>query len=163
MELAGPAGLWDRICGHDPVFQYGTLCRAGGACARQQRGDAAGADAQASPAMSQAMGQEPDNYKTRPITDLVPQPGVLVLSGAAPLAELGRYQHSLLDMDSAAVSVGYGQRTGLDDRGLLYLIDRAGKVAYKGGRGPFGFRPGELEQAIILNLLENKTAADATK
>ena len=51
--------------------------------------------------------------------------------------------------------------SGMPDR--LYLIDRAGKVAYKGGRGPFGFRPGELEQAIILNLLENKTAADATK
>jgi hypothetical protein len=32
----------------------------------------------------------------------------------------------------------------------LYLIDRQGKVAYKSGRGPFGFKPGELEQALIL-------------
>ena len=40
---------------------------------------------------------------------------------AAPLAELGRYGQSLLNLDSAAVSVGYGQRTGLDDRGLVYL------------------------------------------
>lgn len=34
----------------------------------------------------------------------------------------------------------------------LYLIDRDGKVAYKGGRGPFGYRPRELEQAMALLL-----------
>ena len=42
--------------------------------------------------------------------------------------------------------------SGMPDR--LYLIDRAGRVAYKSGRGPFGFKPGELEQAIVMNLLE---------
>lgn len=36
----------------------------------------------------------------------------------------------------------------------LYLIDRDGKVAYKSGRGPFGFKPAELEQAILIHLLE---------
>jgi hypothetical protein len=46
--------------------------------------------------------------------------------------------------------------SGMPDR--LYLIDRAGKIAYKGGRGPFGFKPGELEQAIILNLHEASRA-----
>ncbi len=51
--------------------------------------------------------------------------------------------------------------SGMPDR--LYLIDRAGKIAYKGGRGPFGFRPGELEQAIILNSLENKVDSGGTK
>ena len=30
--------------------------------------------------------------------------------------------------------------SGMPDR--LYLIDQDGKVAYKGGRGPFGFKPG---------------------
>ncbi len=85
------------------------------------RSDAARADPQVSPAMTLALGQLPDNRKTQPITDYVPQPGVMVLSGAAPLAELGRYNRSLLDMDSAGVAPGYGQRTGLDDRGLLYL------------------------------------------
>jgi hypothetical protein len=40
--------------------------------------------------------------------------------------------------------------SGMPDR--LYLIDRRGRVAYKGGRGPFGFTPGELEQAIALLL-----------
>jgi len=34
----------------------------------------------------------------------------------------------------------------------LYLIGRDGKVAYKSGRGPFGFKPAELEQALILEL-----------
>lgn len=34
----------------------------------------------------------------------------------------------------------------------LYLIDRDGRVAFKSGRGPFGFKPGELEQAIALLL-----------
>jgi thiol-disulfide isomerase/thioredoxin len=38
----------------------------------------------------------------------------------------------------------------------LYVIDTQGKVAYKGGRGPFGFRPGEMEQALVLTLLERK-------
>jgi hypothetical protein len=46
--------------------------------------------------------------------------------------------------------------SGMPDR--LYLIDRHGKVVYKGGRGPFGFRPGELEQAIILNSLEDRAS-----
>lgn len=45
--------------------------------------------------------------------------------------------------------------SGMPDR--LYLIDRAGRVAYKGGRGPFGFKPAELEQAIAMLLLEEST------
>jgi alkylhydroperoxidase family enzyme len=48
--------------------------------------------------------------------------------------------------------------SGMPDR--LYLIDRDGKVAYKGGRGPFGFKPGELEQQIALMLAEEKPATD---
>jgi len=42
--------------------------------------------------------------------------------------------------------------SGMPDR--LYLIDRQGRVAYKGGRGPFGFKTGELEQSIVMNLLD---------
>jgi hypothetical protein len=42
--------------------------------------------------------------------------------------------------------------SGMPDR--LYLIDRAGRVAYKGGRGPYGFKPVELEQSLILLLQE---------
>jgi hypothetical protein len=38
--------------------------------------------------------------------------------------------------------------------GRLYVIDTAGKVAYKSGRGPFGFLAGEMEQALAMALLE---------
>ncbi len=40
--------------------------------------------------------------------------------------------------------------------GRLYVLDRQGKVAYKSGRGPFGFKAGELEQALVMALLEAK-------
>lgn len=36
----------------------------------------------------------------------------------------------------------------------LYLIDREGRVVHKSGRGPFGFRPRELEQSLIMLLLD---------
>src|SRR5262245_26987230 len=42
--------------------------------------------------------------------------------------------------------------SGMPDR--LYVIDRDGKVTYKGGRGPFGFKPGEMEQSLVLTLLD---------
>ncbi|HEY1187190.1 MAG TPA: deiodinase family protein [Gemmata sp.] len=38
--------------------------------------------------------------------------------------------------------------------GRLYVIDTEGKVAYKSGRGPFGFKAAELEQALALALAE---------
>ena len=42
--------------------------------------------------------------------------------------------------------------SGMPDR--LYVIDRDGKVIYKGGRGPFGFKPGEMEQSLVMLLLD---------
>lgn len=42
--------------------------------------------------------------------------------------------------------------SGMPDR--LYLIDKSGRVAYKGGRGPFGFKTGELEHSIAMTLLD---------
>ncbi len=42
--------------------------------------------------------------------------------------------------------------------GRLYVIDPKGKVAYKSGRGPFGFKVGELEQALVMALLESPPA-----
>jgi hypothetical protein len=38
----------------------------------------------------------------------------------------------------------------------LYVIDTAGKVCFKSGRGPFGFHVGEMEQALVQALLERK-------
>jgi hypothetical protein len=51
--------------------------------------------------------------------------------------------------------------SGMPDR--LYVIDRAGKVAYQGGRGPYGFKTGEMEQSLILLLLERSLAKTARK
>ena len=59
-------------------------------------------------------------------------------------------------------------RLGFRAEALLgdYVIDREGKVAYKSGRGPFGFKSGEMEQALVMTLLDQSsrparpTAAD---
>jgi hypothetical protein len=42
--------------------------------------------------------------------------------------------------------------SGMPDR--LYVIGRDGRVVYKSGRGPFGFIPGEMEQALVMHLLD---------
>lgn len=46
----------------------------------------------------------------------------------------------------------------------LYIIDQEGRVAYKGGRGPFGYMPRELEQTLVMLLIAEPpalaTAAD---
>jgi alkylhydroperoxidase family enzyme len=47
--------------------------------------------------------------------------------------------------------------SGMPDR--LYVLDRDGRVAYKGGRGPFGFKSGEMEQALAMLLLDEQTQA----
>ncbi len=44
--------------------------------------------------------------------------------------------------------------SGMPDR--LYIIDRDGRVAYKGGRGPFGFKTGEMEQSLLMLLLDEE-------
>jgi alkylhydroperoxidase family enzyme len=46
--------------------------------------------------------------------------------------------------------------SGMPDR--LYVVDRDGKIAYKGGRGPFGFKTGEMEQSLLMVLLDQDGA-----
>jgi len=36
----------------------------------------------------------------------------------------------------------------------LYIIDKNGKIAYKSGRGPFGFKAGEMEQSLLMLLMD---------
>ena len=43
----------------------------------------------------------------------------------------------------------------------LYIIDRDGKVTYKGGRGPFGYKPRELEQSLLLVMMDAQIKARA--
>jgi hypothetical protein len=47
--------------------------------------------------------------------------------------------------------------SGMPDR--LYVLDRNLRVAYKGGRGPFGFKSGEMEQSLDMLLLDEQTQA----
>jgi hypothetical protein len=39
--------------------------------------------------------------------------------------------------------------------GRLYVLDRNGKVAFKSGRGPYLFKPAEMEQSLVLLLQED--------
>ena len=38
----------------------------------------------------------------------------------------------------------------------LYVIDRDGRVGYKGGRGPFGFEPRDMEEELVLAFLAGR-------
>ncbi len=49
--------------------------------------------------------------------------------------------------------------SGMPNR--LYVIDRDGKIAYKSGRGPYGFMPAELEHSLVLLLQTQATKAEA--
>ena len=51
--------------------------------------------------------------------------------------------------------------SGMPNR--LYLIDREGRVAYKSGRGPFGYKTGELEQAILIFLLDQNGSTSTSE
>ncbi len=57
----------------------------------------------------------------------------------------------LVDGTNDIVGAGY---SGMPNR--LYLIDSDGRIAFKNGRGPFGFHPRQLEQALILMLAEEE-------
>ncbi len=48
--------------------------------------------------------------------------------------------------------------SGMPNR--LYLIDQQGRIAFKNGRGPFGFHPRQLEQALVF-LLNDKTETNS--
>jgi thiol-disulfide isomerase/thioredoxin len=52
-------------------------------------------------------------------------------------------------VDTIGDTVG-ARYSGMPSR--LYLLDHRGRVAYKSGRGPFGFKPAELEHSLLLLL-----------
>ena len=71
--------------------------------------------------------------------------------------------HGLLEMNMPVLVDGIDDRVGRAYSGMpdrLYVIDRDGKVAYKGGRGPFWFNPSEMEQSLIMTLLDEKGSAE---
>lgn len=54
-------------------------------------------------------------------------------------------------VDDVCDSTGHAY-SGMPAR--LYVIDKHGRVAYKAGRGPFGFQVGEMEQALVMTLMD---------
>jgi iodothyronine deiodinase-like protein len=59
------------------------------------------------------------------------------------LTKLGIELPAVVDEPDNRVERAY---TGWPDR--LYVIDRAGRVAYKSAAGPFGFKPAEVEASL---------------
>jgi thiol-disulfide isomerase/thioredoxin len=76
---------------------------------------------------------------------------------AAKCHALLKYEMPLL-VDEINDPVGHAY-SGMPAR--LYVIDRHGNVAYKAGRGPFGFKPAEMEQALVMTLLDQKRETEA--
>jgi hypothetical protein len=61
-------------------------------------------------------------------------------------------------VDTINDAVG-GRYSGMPSR--LYLIDGDGTIAYKSGRGPFGFKPAELEHSLLLLLQDGWASRSA--
>jgi len=78
------------------------------------------------------------------------------LAASACCQALGLTMPLLVDTVEDDVNRAY---SGFPDR--LYLIDREGKVVYKGGRGPFGYHPRELEQTLLLYFLHEQMTPQA--
>ncbi len=55
-------------------------------------------------------------------------------------------------VDTIDDAVG-GRYSGMPGR--FYIIDREGKIAFKNGRGPYGFKPDELETSLVLMLQDD--------
>ena len=62
-----------------------------------------------------------------------------------------------LDLEMPFLVDDVDDRVGATYSGMpnrLYLLDQAGKVVFKNGRGPYGFHTRQLEQALVLLLNE---------
>ncbi len=89
---------------------------------------------------------------------------------AQPKTAAERTQAAVQCCDSLKMTLpllvdGIDDKVGRDYSGFpdrLYLIDREGRVAYKGGRGPFGYKPRELEQSLIMLLLDEAQPTKST-
>jgi alkylhydroperoxidase family enzyme len=91
--------------------------------------------------------------------------GVAVLQPKAKFerAKVATQCHDLLETEMPLLVDGIDDRVGHAYSGMpdrLYVVDRAGKVAFKSGRGPFWFNPGEMEQSLIMNLLDETRPAE---
>ncbi len=63
-------------------------------------------------------------------------------------------------VDNIDDEVGHAY-SGMPDR--LYVIDRRGNVVYQGGRGPFHFKAGEMEQALAMLFVDQDIPDEPAK
>jgi hypothetical protein len=80
--------------------------------------------------------------------------------------EVARKCGRLLDLGFPMLVDSIDDRVGARYSGMpgrLYLIDRAGKIAFKSGRGPYLFKPAELEQSLVLLLQEGATQGNQVR
>jgi iodothyronine deiodinase-like protein len=83
------------------------------------------------------------NQRDRVLLTAARDAGQKLENASACVRNLGIEIPTLLDNMDNQAELAY---TSWPDR--LYLVDTAGKIAYKSGPGPRGFRPEELEAAI---------------
>lgn len=79
-------------------------------------------------------------------------------------AEVARTCGRLLDLGFPMLVDTIDDRAGNLYSGMpgrLYLIDGAGKIAFKSGRGPYFFKPAELEQALVMLLQEHPAGGNS--
>jgi hypothetical protein len=77
----------------------------------------------------------------------------------AERAEVAQSCQRLLDFEMPFLVDTIDDRVGTLYSGMpsrMYVLDKEGRVAYKSGRGPFGFKPGEMEQSLLLLLAPGK-------
>ncbi len=77
----------------------------------------------------------------------------------AERSSVAQHCGGLMEMSIPMVVDSLDDRVGhafsaMPDR--LYVIDPEGTIAYKSGRGPFGFQPGEMEQSLTMVLMESR-------
>ena len=89
-----------------------------------------------------------------PISDLERQSVAKTCMSKLELKEIPSVVDRIDDKANTAYS-------GWPDR--LYLVGKDGKIAYAGGRGPFGFKPDELASSIRKELEKNQKQGTVDK
>ena len=82
-----------------------------------------------------------------------PLSGGLVPQDMWPVYEFGGNQNRVTSYESRSPKGTRYTETRHTTRQIARR-NKSGRVAYKAGRGPFGLKPGEMEQALVMLLLD---------
>lgn len=80
--------------------------------------------------------------------------------------DVARKCHRLLNPTIPLLVDAIDDRVGNAYSGMparLYIIDQQGRIAYRGGRGPFGFKVGEMEQSLVMTLMDDQAGHMKTR